>query len=153
MLLCSSLKEPNRLNSIHHTRLGPTGSRIYRGFWLRIRALLRARRAKGDRSQPLQFRVEKIQTSVQLRSGIAAGRPDNSYLAVLDRAVSRLEPSHRLARKHLYERARQALSKELRSPERELSRESIRAQEANLESAIRAIEAEHNGLEFRVHKI
>lgn len=65
------------------------------------------------------------------------------YYPVLTRAISGLETNTAETRRGVYERARQAIVKQLRSYDPPLSESEITKERLNLEEAVRRIEAEH----------
>lgn len=65
------------------------------------------------------------------------------YYPVLTRAVAALDPNTAETRRAVYERARQAIVKQLRSYDPPLSESEITKERLGLEEAVRKIEAEH----------
>ncbi|BCJ89905.1 hypothetical protein IZ6_06400 [Terrihabitans soli] len=65
------------------------------------------------------------------------------YYPVLTRAISGLDPNTAETRRGVYERARQAIVKQLRGYDPPLSESEITKERLNLEEAVRRIEAEH----------
>src|ERR1044071_4831747 len=65
------------------------------------------------------------------------------YYPVLTRAIGALETSTAKPRRAVYERARQAIVKQLRSYDPPLSESEITKERLNLEEAVRRIEAEN----------